>query len=689
MQVIEQYNTEAAEASLKHAVSAIPGVCAVFSGNDRGRKVTLRKDLFCSFTFGGCKLNFHDVVCSPSDAVHLSKVTDASLWLESHRKLLVRAEDAWKTKSQAAISQLFAFYEALAVESSVVAGRIAHNIVTSVTDGPRQVDWLIKTLPKWQDRARTLIQDEIEASVIGAALHDVRLASYKDFFTDARNLGKRKLTLFVGPTNSGKTYHALNEMARHESGVYLAPLRLLALEGQEELSKRGRPTSFLTGEERDIVPGARFTASTIEMLNLYKTVDCALIDEVQNLADSHRGWAWTQALVGVPARQVLMTGSLDCVELVKELAEYLGEELEILRLERKTPLRALEQAVRLSDPLEPGTAIIAFSRRDVLGIREVLEERKIATSVIYGALSPEVRRNEANRFRKGETSVLISTDALGQGLNLAIRIALFFTLSKWDGKEHTKLSHRDFLQIAGRAGRFGLAEEGYVGAVHQHDCDAVKQMLHGTPDMLSMNFGVQPAVDHLAAIKEIFSDWPLKRLLLAFVNRMRFDFQKLQPSVTEEMYVLAGVVDLAQMKYQRDRKDPMSLKEAFLFACAPVDIRANRVFTDFQKAIEQFCKGQVYPCPRPYRLLLEISRKVLEDLEEEVKSLTLYCWLAFRFPDTFPDLELAEQYRAQANEHITQCLRARGLRRTCQSCNKLIDPLSRYSRCDRCYVADY
>jgi hypothetical protein len=163
------------------------------------------------------------------------------LWLESHRKLLVRAENAWKTKSQAAISQLFAFHEALAVESSVVAGRIAHNIVTSVTDGPRQVDWLIKTLPKWQDRARTLIQDEIEASVIGAALHDVRLASYKDFFTDARNLGKRKLTLFVGPTNSGKTYHALNEMARHTSGVYLAPLRLLALEGQEELSKRGRP----------------------------------------------------------------------------------------------------------------------------------------------------------------------------------------------------------------------------------------------------------------------------------------------------------------------------------------------------------------------------------------------------------------------------------------------------------------
>lgn len=689
MQLIEKYNTEAAEASLKHAASAIPEISAVFSGNDRGRKVTLRKALFCSFTFGGCKLNLHDVVCSPSDAVHLSKITNASLWLESHKNLLFRAENAWKTKSQTAISQLLTFHKALAVKSSVVAEHIGQSIVTSLKDGPRQVDWLVKALPKWDERARTFIQDEIEASVIGAALHDVRLASYKDFFTAARSLGKRKLTLFVGPTNSGKTYHALNEMARHESGVYLAPLRLLALEGQEELSKRGRPTTFLTGEERNIVPGAQFTASTIEMLNLYKTVDCAFIDEVQNLADSHRGWAWTQALVGVPARQVLMTGSPDCVELVKELAGYLGEELEIVRLERKTPLRALERAVRLSDPLEPGTAIIAFSRRDVLGIREVLEERKIATSVIYGSLSPEVRRNEANRFRNGETSALIATDAISQGLNLPIKTILLFSLSKWDGKQQTKLSHREFLQIAGRAGRFGLTEEGYVGAVHSYEHGSVQELLHRTLDPLSMNFGVQPAVDHLAAIKEIFPDWSLKRLFRAFVNRMRFDFPKLQPSVTEDMYVLAGVVDRAQIQYKRDGKDPMTLKEAFLFACAPVDIRANRVFAEFNKAVEQFCKGQVYPCSRPYQHLREVSRKVLEELEEEVKSLTLYCWLAFRFPDTFPDLKLAEQYRAQANEHITQCLRARGLRRTCQSCNNPIAPLSQYSRCDRCYRADY
>ena len=92
-----------------------------------------------------------------------------------------------------------------------------------------------------------------------------------------------------------------------------------------------------------------------------------------------------------------MTGSPDCVELVQVLSSYLGEELEIARLERKNPLKALRHAVELDGKIDPGTAIIAFTRRDVLGIRDVLEQRRVAASVIYGALSPEVRRNSTDR----------------------------------------------------------------------------------------------------------------------------------------------------------------------------------------------------------------------------------------------------------------------------------------------------
>jgi ATP-dependent RNA helicase SUPV3L1/SUV3 len=67
----------------------------------------------------------------------------------------------------------------------------------------------------------------------------------------------------------------------HGTGVYLAPLGLLALEGQKEIARQGRMASLLTGKEREIVPCAGFIASIIEMLGLHKPVDCALIGEVQ------------------------------------------------------------------------------------------------------------------------------------------------------------------------------------------------------------------------------------------------------------------------------------------------------------------------------------------------------------------------------------------------------------------------
>jgi ATP-dependent RNA helicase SUPV3L1/SUV3 len=54
-------------------------------------------------------------------------------------------------------------------------------------------------------------------------------------------------------------------------------------------------------------------------------------------------------------------------------------------------------------------------------------------SVIYGALPPEVRRREAERFASGESHILVATDAIGMGLNLPIRRVLFSTMVKFDG----------------------------------------------------------------------------------------------------------------------------------------------------------------------------------------------------------------------------------------------------------------
>jgi len=243
----------------------------------------------------------------------------------------------------------------------------------------------------------------------------------------------RKLIFHVGPTNSGKTYSAMKMLKDADTGYYLAPLRLLALEGYETLLKWGLQASLVTGEEQIIDEEAAHVSSTIEMANFQVEVDVCVIDEVQMIDDPDRGWAWANAIIGIiPASTVVMTGSEDALAAVEELAEWLDEELEVVRFERKAPLILHHRPTSLKR-LEPSTAVVAFSRRDVLALKEQLGGR-YDVSVVYGNLSPEVRREEARRFREGESQILVATDAIAMGLNLPIKTILFARDSKFDGQ---------------------------------------------------------------------------------------------------------------------------------------------------------------------------------------------------------------------------------------------------------------
>ncbi len=136
----------------------------------------------------------------------------------------------------------------------------------------------------------------------------------------------------------------------------------------------------------------------------------------------------------------------------------MGEDLNIIRHKRKNELRVLPKWTPL-DKLENGTALIAFSRADVLKLKHRLQ-KNYSVSVIYGNLSPEVRRDEAQRFREKKSQILIATDAIAMGLNLPIKTILFTTDTKFDGISKRKISVNEIVQIAGRAGRFGLFEAG-------------------------------------------------------------------------------------------------------------------------------------------------------------------------------------------------------------------------------------
>ena len=152
---------------------------------------------------------------------------------------------------------------------------------------------------------------------------------YFNQFKLARSL-KRHHHFYLGPTNSGKTYQALIALERAKSGVYLAPLRLLAMEIRDRLVAAGVPCNLITGEERELMLGAQHTASTIEMMNPSKIVDVAIIDEIQMLQDPDRGSAWTAALIGVPAKAVFICGSTAVTAPCIKTIEAMNETYEIL-----------------------------------------------------------------------------------------------------------------------------------------------------------------------------------------------------------------------------------------------------------------------------------------------------------------------------------------------------------------------
>ena len=255
--------------------------------------------------------------------------------------------------------------------------------------------------------------------------HELAFQGYPDTFETARKL-QRTVKLFVGPPNSGKTHAAFERLAQAFDGAYLAPLRLLALEGRDRLVARGVPCSLLTGEENVPADGARVVSSTIEMVGTGKPIDVAVIDEAQMIFDNSRGWAWTQAIVAVPANEVIIICSAYAVPAIESLLGLCGERCTVRHFERMQHVELLPQPVPTAS-LKLGDAVVAFSRRDVLMLRDRIAASGHPVSVIYGALPPEVRRREAERFASGESHILVATDAIGMGLNLPIRRVLFST----------------------------------------------------------------------------------------------------------------------------------------------------------------------------------------------------------------------------------------------------------------------
>ncbi|MDR3517620.1 MAG: SUV3 C-terminal domain-containing protein [Azospirillaceae bacterium] len=504
------------------------------------------------------------------------------------------------------------------------------------------------------------------------------LGVYLDSFVAARAT-LRRLRLFVGPTNSGKTHAALDCLATAENGAYLAPLRLLALEGQEALESRGRPCSLITGEERDVRPGASFISSTIEMANTNRVLGAVVIDEIQMIGDPDRGWAWTQAVAGMAAPEIIMTGSADAIPYVKRLADATGEELEIVEFTRKSPLRVQEERVPLTG-VRAGDAVIAFSRRDVLSLRADLLGHGRTVAVIYGALSPEVRRAEARRFRDGLAEVLVATDAIGMGLNLPIARIVLSSTHKYDGRSERELNAPEIRQIGGRAGRFGMHEEGRVAVVEGETINPVRRALTSPPQPPEdPRPWISPNTSHVDAIARALDTNSLAKVLRTAGQELLRAHQTFRMTDLDERIQAAIAVDPARL--------PMSVRDT-LSRC-PIDVRdANQVRLLRQWALAQG-RGHNNAAPdTAERFRHAVGTDVeLEAAEKAVKDLTAYAWLAYRFPAAYPEMDLCQGRRAELNAFIERTLAERSLPRACPSCGTRLKANHRFRICDVCHTA--
>ena len=232
-----------------------------------------------------------------------------------------------------------------------------------------------------------------------------------DMYPLARAMN-RHFIIHVGPTNSGKTYQSLQILAQATSGVYVAPLRLLALEIQEQFWEKGILCSMQTGEEEELIENATIMSCTAEMVNLSIAYDVAVVDECQMLGDRERGYAWTKAILGLPCAQIHLCTAPEAVGLIKRLIKTCkGDTYEIIQHERTTPLVFVPRAFNISTDVERGDAFVVFSRRDAISLAGNLKKQGYTVSMIYGALPYSTRKQQANMFLNRESDV---PDALYQ-----------------------------------------------------------------------------------------------------------------------------------------------------------------------------------------------------------------------------------------------------------------------------------
>lgn len=490
-------------------------------------------------------------------------------------------------------------------------------------------------------------------------------------FAEVRQM-HRRFILHIGPTNSGKTFRSLERLKLARCGVYLGPLRLLALEVYEQMNKYEVPCTMRTGQECIEEADSRVVASTIEMADFDENYDIAVIDEAQMVTDPDRGHSWTKAILGIRAGEIHICMSPAAEQAIIHLIELCRDDYEIERYERKTALICEDEPFVFPDDVRKGDALIVFSKKSVLDVAGRLEEQKINASVIYGSLPPEIRRRQMHLFNSGRTKVVVATDAIGMGLNLPVRRIVFLQAEKYDGVSRRPLLVSEIKQIAGRAGRFGIYDSGYVNAMGREELQYIRERYEAEEDPVSqVHLGFpQILLDIEAPMDELLKIW--------------HDVTPTEPFVKENIDEALYLYE--QAKRCKEMIDGFENKHVlYRMITCPIDIKDRFVVSLWLQYCRTYTADVSLEKPVFHR---DRSRGIMQ-YETYYKQLDLYYQFSHRMQKVI-DEEWLESEREKTEMAIMRYL-TKGKYKyiaRCKYCGKLLQLGSPFQVCDHCYHRD-
>ncbi|KAL8829504.1 MAG: hypothetical protein Q9191_001976 [Dirinaria sp. TL-2023a] len=512
-----------------------------------------------------------------------------------------------------------------------------------------------------------------------------------EWFPGTRTV-QRTIHLHVGPTNSGKTYRALQRLEQAESGIYAGPLRLLAHEVYTRLNAKGKPCHLITGDDKRYSEEENAMVScTVEMVPTNKVVDVGIIDEIQMVGNDDRGWAWTQALLGLRAKELHLCGEARTVPLIREIAAQMGEKIVLHHYERLSPLQAAPRSLHGNlKHLHKGDCLVVFSRKEIHAFKTEIEKKTgKRVAIVYGSLPPETRASQARLFNDPDNDYdyLVASDAIGMGLNLDIKRIIFESTWKFDGRQYEPITIPHLKQIAGRAGRYRVAPQskiptqpyenvgdgvpddssktsiaptgesaGLVTSLEQMDYARVHQAMQTEAEPV-MSAVIMPPADVLMRFAAYYPPGTPFSYILARLNEISSVHPRYRLCQLREQIAIADIIESVQGLTVRDR---------IIFCASPASVKRgnfDHVVVAFAKCVANNTSGALLDIPQLNLDILDretsvnvTNREYLAELEQLHKGLILYLWLGYRFVGVFKDQDMALYVKNIVEEKINEVL---------------------------------